>query len=164
MKPIRLVAVLGLGFVFGGSSTEVAIQANRAIRARAEHRSTRTGELVALEIRDEDSRLIARPRFIAAAGKPTELVLVDAERPSLVRLALRVETGREPSGEITLVWWLRLPGLDLTASGTTSLTPGVEQALDCGDLSAKVIALPVPSASFDAYVEAERLAGLRNSI
>jgi hypothetical protein len=160
MKPGRLAALLALAFLFGGGSAEMAVQTTRAIaRAKAEREVGAAGDLVALEVHGEDGELIAHPRLIAVAGKPAQLVLLDPENPSLVRLALRVETAREPSGDIALDWSLELPGRELSASGKTSVTPGIEQALALGDVSAKVLALPVPSAAFDAYIEAQ---GLKN--
>ena len=115
---------------------------------------------VGIACEDRTGEPIAHPRLIASAGRPASLVLVDPENPSLVRLALRVETEREPSGDIALDWALELPARDLSASGRTSITPGVEQAVALGNVTARLLALPVPSAAFDAFIEAE---GLRSS-
>ncbi len=165
MKPGRLVALLLLAFLFGGGTAEVAVQTGRAIaRAMAEREVGTAGDLVALEVHGQDGELIARPRLIAVAGRPAQLVLLDPENPSLVRLALRVEAAREPSGDIALDWSLELPSRELSASGKTSVTPGIEQALALGDVTAKVLALPVPSAAFDAYIEAEGLKSAPNAI
>ena len=72
-------------------------------------------------------------------------------------MALRIEAAREPSGDIELRWALWIPERALSARGRVSVTPGVEQELPIGDggLVASVLALPVPSAAFDAYLEAE---------
>ncbi len=165
MKPARLLLLLALAFVFGGGSAEVALQTSRAIaRAKAEREVSIAGELVSLEVLGEDGELIARPRLIAAAGRPAQLVLLDPVNPSLVRLALRVETAREPSGDISLDWSLQLPSLDLSASGKTSVTPGREQSMELGAVTATVLALPVPSAAFDAYIEAEGFKRAPNAI
>ncbi len=165
MKPSRLLSLLVLAFLFGGGSAEMAVQTSRAIaRAKAEREVGTAGDFVALEVKGEDGELIARPRLIAVEGRPAQLVLLDPVNPSLVRLALRVETAREASGDIALDWSLELPGRDLSASGKTSVTPGIEQAMELGEVTAKVLTLPVPSAAFDAYVEAEGLKRQPNAI
>jgi hypothetical protein len=68
-----------------------------------------------------------------------------------------VESSRLASGEIALEYALWIPGQDLSTKGRISLVPGVEQAveLEGGALVATWLALPVPSAAFDAYLEAE---------
>ena len=78
-------------------------------------------------------------------------------RPGEVRLALRIEAARDPSGDIQLRYALWIPERALSMHGRVSLTPGVEQELPLGDgtLVASILALPVPSAAFDAYLEAE---------
>ncbi len=159
MKPASVTAVLLLAFLFGGSSAEVAVQTKRAIdRARAAREEGSAGELVALEIH-RDGELLARPRLIATPGRATHLVLRDPQDPGLVRLALRVETTREPTGDLCLDYELTLPGDDVVAIGRVSMTDGVEQAVDLGDrLTARLITLPVPSSAFDAFLEAERSA------
>ncbi len=159
MKPTRFAALLALAFLFGGGSAEVAVQTGRALsRARAGQEPGSAGDLVALELHGEDGEVIARPRLIAPAGRAAQLVLRDPADPSSVRLAIRVEATRQPDGDISLEYALDLPGRDLSARGKVSVTPGVEQALALGDggaVKATLLALPVPSAAFDAYLEAE---------
>jgi hypothetical protein len=157
MKPSRIVALLVLAFLFGGGSAEVAVRTHAAIeRARADRGTGVAGQLVALEITDADGDVVARPRIIAPHGKRAELVLHDPGRPGDVRLAFRVEASREPSGEIALRYSLWLPDRSIAARGTLSLVPGVEQsiALPAGAV-ATWLALPVPSAAFDAFLESE---------
>ncbi len=168
MKPTRLAALLVLAFAFGGGSAEVAVRTHAAIeRAKAERETGSAGQLVALELTDVDGEVVARPRLIAPQGRRAELVLHDPARPDEVRLSLRVDAIREPSGEISLRYALWLPDRSFSARGTLSLTPGVEQALPIGDgsLVATFLAVPVPSAAFDAYLEGEaaRRAGLKAS-
>jgi hypothetical protein len=160
MKATRIAAVLIFAFLFGGSGAEVAVQTKRAIdRHRAAHEEGSAGELVALEIRRE-GELVARPRVIASPGRATQLVLRDPSSPSAVRLALRVETAREPSGDLSVEYALEVPGEELTAIGRVSVTPGVEAPLQLGEgsLTATLVTLPVPSEAFDAYLAAERQA------
>jgi hypothetical protein len=161
MKTTRIAAILMLAFLFGGSSAEVAFQTKRVIdRHRAAREEGSAGELVALEIHRGDGELVARPRVIAAPGRAAELVLRDPENPDQVRLALRVETTREPSGDLAVDYELSMPGEELVCRGRVSITPGVERPLDLGDhpLTATLFAIPVPSAAFDAFLGAERAA------
>jgi len=161
MKPTRTIAVLLLAFLFGGSSAEVAVQTKRALdRHRASEEDGAAGELVALEIQRPDGEVVARPRLIATPGRSARLELRDPENPKAVRLTLRVQTNRDPSGDVEIAWDLSMPGEALQCSGRVSMTPGVEHALDLGDhpLTAVLLALPVPSAAFDAYLDAERTA------
>jgi hypothetical protein len=163
MSPRRVVALLVLAFLSGGGSAEVAVQTSRAVaRARAEHQVGSAGDLVAVELLDEDGQLFARPRLIAPIGRAAHLVLRDPSNPDEVRLSLRVETAREPHGDILLAYALELPSRSISTSGRLSMTPGVEQAVELGDgaMTARLLALPVPSAAFDAYVEA---GGVRRS-
>jgi hypothetical protein len=157
MKPARVAAILLLAFLFGGSSAEVAVQAKRAIER---HRATEQGaaNLVALEIRGEGGEVLARPRVISAPGRPAVLLLRDPFRPDLVRLSLRISTAREPSGDLAVQYEIALPSASLVATGSVVVDPGVEQELDLGEgpLTAKLLAVPVPSAAFDAFIEAER--------
>ena len=157
MKPNRIVALLVLAFLFGGGSAEVAVRTHAAIeRARAERETGAAGQLVALEITDADGGLVARPRVIAPQGKRAELVLHDPVRPRQVRLAFRVEASREPSGEISLRYALWMPNRSISARGKLSLTPGVEQSIALPDGAiATWLAVPVPSAAFDAFLESE---------
>jgi hypothetical protein len=161
MKPTRVVAILALSFLFGGGSAEVAVQAKRSIeRHRAAQEEGSAGELVALEIHRDDGEVLARPRVLAAPGRATHLVLRDPENPSEVRLALRVETTRQASGDLAVDYELTMPGEDLVSRGRVNMTPGVEQRLALGDLplTATLLTIPVPSAAFDAYLESERAA------
>ncbi|MBK9519267.1 MAG: hypothetical protein IPO09_18370 [Anaeromyxobacter sp.] len=160
MKPARFAAVLVLAFAFGGGSAEVAVRTHQAIeKARAEREIGSTGQLVALQLRDESGEVVARPRLICPVGKKAELVLHDPLSPEDVRLAFRVAATREASGEIALDWSIWLPDRAIATSGKLSLTPGVEQEVSIGDgtLVATWMAVPVPSAAFDAFLEAEQV-------
>jgi hypothetical protein len=145
-------------FLVGAGSAEVALRTRGALeRARHEREIGSAGHLVQLELTSATGEVVARPRLIAPAGKPVELVLHDPARPREVRLAFRVEASREPSGEIGLSYTLWFPERALSKKGRISLAPGVEQELTLADgtLVASFLALPVPSAAFDAYLEAE---------
>jgi hypothetical protein len=166
MRPSRLAAILVLAFAFGGGSAEVAVRTHRALeKARAEREIGSAGQLVALSLTDETGEVVARPRLICPSGKRAELVLHDPLAPDEVRLALRVAATREPSGEIALDWSLWYPERAVAKSGHVSLAPGVEHAVALGDsgLTATWLAVPVPSAAFDAFLEAEeaRRAGVK---
>jgi hypothetical protein len=164
MKPTRIAAILMLSFLFGGSSAEVAVQTRRAIeRHRAAQEDGAAGELVAFEIHREDGELLARPRLIAPPGRAAELVLRSPGDPDQVRLSLRVETKREPDGDLAVSYELTMPGEALACRGHVSVTPGVERTVALGDhpLTATLFTIPVPSAAFDAYLEAERAARAR---
>ncbi|HEY7725068.1 MAG TPA: hypothetical protein VH880_07035 [Anaeromyxobacteraceae bacterium] len=156
MSPTRAVAVVLLCFLLGGSSAEVAVRTHRAFQARSE--AAPGGDFLALEVRRGDGELLARPRLIASPGRPAHLVLRDPADPERVRLELRVEATREPSGVVSVDYELSMPGEDLACSGRLAATPGVEHSLDLGDraLAATLLTLPVPSAAFDAWLEAER--------
>jgi len=158
MKPLRLTALLVGAFLFGGGSAEVVVRTKAAVeRARADREIGSAGQLVSLELHDGDGVLIARPRLIAAAGRRAELLLHDPLRPDDVRVAFRVEATREPSGDIALDYALWLPDRAVSARGKVQLTPGVEQAIALGDgqVIATWLAMPVPSAAFDAWLEAQ---------
>ena len=156
MKTARAIAVVMLAFLFGGSSAEVAVQTHRALQRQKA--AGEGGDLVAFELRGEDGELIARPRVIAPPGRAAHLVLRDPMDPRRVRLTLRVEATREPSGDISVDYELSLPFEAASFSGRVSATAGVEHALDLGalPLSATLLTVPVPSAAFDAFLEAER--------
>jgi hypothetical protein len=154
---LRIPLVLVAAFLLGGGSAEVAVRTHRSMeRARAEREVGSAGQLVSLELTDADG-VVARPRVIAPKGKKAELVLHDPANPGEVRLAFRVEATREPSGDISLDYALWLPDRAFAAKGRVSLTPGVEQAvrLPGGELVATWLAVPVPSAAFDAFLEGE---------
>lgn len=166
MKTHRAVAIVLLAFLAGGSSAEMAVQTRRALhRSHAVPAEGSGGNLLALELRDPDGQLIARPRVLATPGRAAHLVLRDPRNPEQVRLTLRLEATRDPSGDVSVDWELTMPGEERPWSGRLLATPGVELALDLGDrvgarpmVFATLLALPVPSAAFDAYLEAERRA------
>ena len=150
--------VLAAAFLVGAGSAEVAIRTRGTLeRVRQERETGAAGQLVQLQVTSAGGEVLARPRLIAPAGKQAEVVLHDPARPGEVRLALRIEAARDPSGEIELRYALWIPERALSMHGRVSLTPGVEQELPLGDgtLVASILALPVPSAAFDAYLEAE---------
>jgi hypothetical protein len=153
------IAFLLLGaFLFGGGSAEVAVRTHAAIeRVRHEREVGAAGQLVVLELTDAVGEVIARPRVIAPAGKPAHVVLHDPADPDSVRFAFRVEAVRDASGEIVLAYSVWVPDRAIAESGTLSLTPGVEQAVQLGEgtLVASWLAVPVPSAAFDAWMESE---------
>ncbi len=160
-KTARVCLVVLAAFLVGGASAEVAVRTHEAIsRARAEREVGGAGQLVALELRDPSGELVARPRIIAPVGKAAEVVLHEPGDPGEVRIAFRVEAVREATGDIALAYALWVPGHDVKASGTMQLTPGVEQriALGEGALVATWLAVPVPSAALDAYLESEAAA------
>jgi hypothetical protein len=153
----RTALLLGAAFLLGGGSAEVAVRTSQAIeKAKAEREIGPAGQLVALDVRDADGDVVARPRLIAPEGKAAQLVLHDPERPAEVRLSFRVEAARDPSGFIALKYALFIPDRALSARGILNLTPGVEQAIELGDgATASLLAVPVPSAAFDAFLEGE---------
>lgn len=158
LRKSKIAFVLVGAFLVGGGSAEVAVRTHAAIeRVRQEREIGSAGQLVVLELSLPGGELIARPRVIAPIGKATELVLHDPADPESVRLAFRVEAVREASGDITLAYSLFVPDRAISERGRLSLTPGVEQAVELGDgaLVASWLAVPVPSAAFDALMEAE---------
>jgi hypothetical protein len=158
MKPLRISALLVGAFLFGGGSAEVAVRTHAAVeRARADREVGSAGQLVALELHDVEGALIARPRLIAPHGRRAELVLHDPLRPDDVRVAFRVEASREPSGDIALDYALWLPDRAFSTRGRLQLVPGVEQAMALADgqVIATWLAMPVPSAAFDAWLDAQ---------
>jgi hypothetical protein len=154
----RLALIVAGAFLFGGASAEVAVRTHRAVeRVRTEREIGAAGQLVSLQITGAQGEVLARPRLIAPRGKAAELVLHDPGADGAVRLTFRVEAERVPTGEIGLDYELSIPGRAVTARGKVSLTPGVEQSMQLGDgvLVATWLAMPVPSAQFDAYLDAE---------
>ena len=154
----RVGGLVAAAFVLGGASAEVAVRTHAAIeRARADRQVGAAGQLVCLEVKDAYGEVVARPRVIAPTGKAAELVLHDPGQQDAIRLAFRIEAVREASGEIALEYALWVPGHDVRAKGRLSLTPGVEQAVELGGgtLVATWLAVPVPSAAFDSYLESE---------
>lgn len=158
LGPASASLVIAAAFLVGAGSAEVAVRTHDAIeRVRLEREVGSAGQLVQLEVTSAGGEVLGRPRLIAPAGKVAEVVLHDPARPDEVRLTLRVEASRQLSGDITLRYALWIPDREVTARGELSLTPGVEQALAVGDgtLVASFLAVPVPSAAFDAYLEVE---------
>jgi hypothetical protein len=160
VRIFRIAFLFLLSFAAGGGMAELALRAKQEVaRVRQDVQPGSTGDLVALLIKDADGATVATPRLITSPGRPARLVLRDPAHPSRVRLELRVSAVREPAGFYSLEYALDIPGERLLCAGQLDLTPGVEQTLDLGDgtqLSAVVVALPVPSAAFDAWLEAER--------
>jgi hypothetical protein len=154
----RAVLVLVAAFLLGAGSAEVALRTRGELqRVRHQREIGAVGELVQLELTSASGEVIARPRLIAPSGKPAQLVLHDPARPGEVRLAFRVEASREPSGEVALRYALWMPDRAVSTRGRISVTPGVEHevALADGAIVLSFLTLPVPSAAFDAYLEAE---------
>jgi hypothetical protein len=160
-RKLSIAVLLAGAFVVGGASAEVAVRTHRAVEAaRTEREIGAAGQLVSLELTDLLGQVIAHPRLICPAGKTAELVLHEPGRPDEIRLTFRVEAEREPSGEIALDYELWIPERAVSAKGKISLTPGAEHqiALGDGEVVATWLAVPVPSAQFDALIEAERTA------
>jgi hypothetical protein len=158
LRTARVGLLLGGAFLVGGGSAEVAVRTHAALeRVRQEREIGSAGQLVVLELADQDGEVIARPRIIAPAGKTAEVVLHDPADPEAVRVAFRVAAVREPSGEISLDFALWMPERAIADHGKLSLTPGVERAVELGQgtIVASWLAVPVPSAAFDALMEAE---------
>lgn len=157
LAPATVVLVLAAAFLLGAGSAEVAVRTHDAIERVNKVRDGSAGQLVQLQLTGPGGEVLARPRLIAPAGKAAELVLHDPARPDEVRLTLRVEAIRHLSGEIALRYTLWFPERFVSAQGELSLTPGVEHDLPLGDgtLVASFLAVPVPSAAFDAYLEYE---------
>jgi hypothetical protein len=156
--PASVTVILFAAFLIGAGSAEVAVRTHDAIeRVRQERAIGSAGQLVQLQLTGADGEVLARPRLIAPAGKAAELVLHDPAHPNEVRLTFRVEATRQLSGEITLRYTLSIPERAVSAQGELSLTPGVEHELTLGDgtIVASFLAVPVPSAAFDAYLETE---------
>jgi hypothetical protein len=154
----RIVILLASAFLVGGASTEIVLRARAAVeQVSRERRVGAAGQLVMLEIVSPEGEVLARPRIIAPVGKTAELVLHDPARPGDVRLAARIAAVHEASGFIHLDYALWVPDRAISARGRLSLTPGVEQAVSIagGAIVASIVALPVPSAAFDAFLEAE---------
>ena len=158
LRSQKIALLLAAAFLVGAGSAEVGLRTHAAIeRVRAEREIGGAGQLVVLEVAGPDGEIIARPRIIAPAGKTTELVLHDPGDPAAVRLAFRVAATREPSGEIALDYAQYVPDRAISQHGRLSLTPGVEQQVGLGDgtFVASWLAVSVPSAAFDALMEAE---------
>jgi hypothetical protein len=158
LGPASAALVLAAAFLVGAGSAEVAVRTRDTLeRVRQDRERGAAGQLVQLQLTGPGGEILARPRLIAPEGKAAELILHDPANPSEVRLAFRVEATREPSGEIALRYALWVPERAVSARGTLSLTPGVEHELQLagGALVASFLAVPVPSAAFDAYLEGE---------
>jgi hypothetical protein len=111
-----------------------------------------------MELQDGSGQMIARPRVVVTPGRAVELVLHDPTNPGEIRVALRLETERQPSGDLLVGYRIVFPAQSFEAAGRVSLTPGVEQPIDFGDhpFGATFFTIPVPSAAFDSYLEFER--------
>ena len=158
LGPATAVLVIAAAFLVGAGSAEVAVRTRAAIeRVRHEREVGAAGQLVQLQLTSADGEVLARPRLIAPAGKAAELVLHDPANPDTVRVSLRIEAARQLSGEIALRYTLSVPDRAISTRGEVSLTPGVEHELALGDgtVFASFLAVPVPSAAFDAYLELE---------
>ncbi len=156
-RPARISLVMVSAFLVGAGSAEVAVRARDAVdRERHDREIGGAGQLVLLQIASPDGEIFARPRLIAPAGKTTHVVLHDPANPSEVKLALKLEAARDASGSIALEYSLWVPERSVSATGKLSLTPGVEHAMPIGgELVASIVAVPVPSAAFDAFLESE---------
>jgi hypothetical protein len=164
MRFTRIAATLVLAFLFGGGAAETFLKTRAAIeRQRTPTEEGSAGELVSLELQDEGGEIIARPRMVVSPGRAAELVVRNPEDPAQVRLSLRVETERQPSGLLIVEYRILLPMFAVETSGRINVTPGVEQPIDFGalPLGATIFTIPVPSPAFDAYLEFERA---RNAI
>lgn len=156
---LRVPALLAAAFLLGGATTEVALRTRDAVdRVRADRALGSAGHLVSLEVTELGGEAIASPRVIAPSGRSAELVLRDPVHPEQVRLAARIEAERDATGDVALDYSIWVPDRAVSAQGTIALTPGVEQSIRLGDgtLVATWLAVPVPSAAFDAWLEAER--------
>ena len=154
----KVALLLVSAFLVGGGFAEVAVRARAAIgRVMQEREIGSAGQLELLQLVSPDGEIFARPRLIAPAGKTAHVVLHDPGSPDEVKLALRVDAVRDPAGFIALDYAIWVPERAISARGRVSLTPGVEQELPLGDggLVASVLAVPVPSEAFDAFIEAE---------
>ena len=157
-KVARVGLLILSAFLVGGASAEVAVRTHGAIsRARAEREVGSAGQLVALELRDPSGELVARPRIIAPAGKAAEVVLHEPGDPGAVRLAFRVEAVRERNGRHRAR--LRAVGAGARREGERDDAAhprrrAADRARD-GALVATWLAVPVPSAALDAYLEGE---------
>jgi hypothetical protein len=157
----KVAAVLASAFVFGGASAEVAVRARAAVeqeRQAREHGAA--GELVSLKLTRPDGSVVAQPRLIAAAGRPARLVLHAPGRPDEVKVSFRVQVARQLGNVIALDYELVLPDESIFSHGRLHLSPGVQQAIQLpqGELVATWLAVPFPSAEFDAFIESERAA------
>lgn len=161
LSRVSRIALLLVGaFLVGGGSAEVAVRTHAAIeRVRQQREIGSAGQLVMLQLYSPEGDVVARPRVIAPSGKAAEVVLHDPADPEAVRVAFRVSAAREPTGEIALDYALWVPERAIATRGKVSLTPGVEQAMQLGGgvLVASWLAVPVPSAAFDALLEGEAM-------
>ena len=157
----RVALLLSSAFLVGGASAEVAVRTRATVdHVRRDRELGSAGELVALQLTGPDGEVVAQPRLIAPAGKAAELVLHQPGRPGAVRVAFRVAAVRQASGRISLDYELWIPEHDVVTRGRICLAPGVKQAIPLpqGELVATWLAVPVPSAQFDEYLESERAA------
>jgi hypothetical protein len=155
----RAAAVLASAFIVGGASAEVAVRTHAAVeQVRKDREAASVGELVALKLTTSDGEIVAQPRLIAPAGKPTRMVLHPPGRPDEILMSFRVEAKRQAGGLIALHYELTLPNRAVNTAGSLRLSPGVKQAIPLpqGELVATLVAVPFPSDAFDRYLEGER--------
>jgi hypothetical protein len=165
-RALRVIAVLSTAFLVGGASAEVAVRTKAAVDLeRRDREQGVAGELISLKLTAPDVSVVAQPRFIAPAGKPARLVLHAPGRPDEILMSFRVEVARQTGGLVTLRYELTLPDRSVHSRGSLRLLPGVRQAIQLpqGELVATWLAMPVPSAQFDDYLEAERARRARES-
>ncbi len=159
MRFTRIAATLVIAFLFGGGLAETYLDTRDAIeRQRSPPEEGSAGELVALELQDAVGQPIARPRMVVTPGRAVEVIVRNPDNPAEVRVALRLQTERQPSGDVTVNYRIVMPLHAIEAAGLVSVTPGVEQAIDLGEVpfGATILTVPVPSAAFDAYLQFER--------
>ncbi len=156
---LRVVAVLSSAFLVGGASAEVAVRTHAAVEhERQDREQGSAGELIALRLTTLDGAVVAQPRLILPAGKPGRLVLHAPGNPDQILMSFRVEVARQQGGGVFLRYELTLPDRSLHSRGNLHLVPGVRQAIPLphGALVATWLAVPVPSAQFDDFLETER--------
>ena len=155
-KVARLGLLILSAFLVGGASAE-AVRTHGAIPARAPSASSAPPASWSPSSYVTRAASSWRALGSAPAGKAAEVVLHEPGDPGTVRVAFRVEAVRDATGDIALAYALWVPGHDVKTSGTMQLTPGVEReiALADGALVARWLAVPVPSAALDAYLEGE---------
>lgn len=163
MRFSRIAATLVIAFLFGGGAAETFLKTRDAIERQRSSEEGSAGELVSLELQDHVGQTIARPRVVVRPGRPIELVVRNPDNPDEVRVAVRLQTERQPSGELLVGYRILMPLHAIEAAGLVTVTPGVEQPIDFGELpfGATIFTVPVPSAAFDAYMDFEKA---RNAI
>lgn len=156
---LRVVAVLSSAFLVGGASAEVAVRTHAAVEHERRYREQgAAGELITLKLTTLDGAVVAQPRLILPTGKPGRLVLHAPGNPDQVLMSFRVEVARQKGGTVFLHYELTLPDRSLHSRGNVRLAPGVRQAIPLpqGELVATWLAVPIPSAQFDRFLETEQ--------